>query len=120
MLLMIVSWRQSDGWTPIRSTACGDHRRAAAATNDDASRMRVRLAQVMAEPRRKCRPGHDRRIPPMVRHDEHRDPLADGGMEHLAKAIDLAFEAGRDVVDRGEQQSGHSRTLCAPASGLPH
>ena len=51
----------------------------------------------------------DRRARPMVRHHQHREAPADMGGEMVEQAVDLALEAGRDVVDRGEQAFHRSR-----------
>jgi hypothetical protein len=45
----------------------------------------------------------------MVRHHQHREAPADMGCEMVEQAVDLALEAGRDVVDRGEQAFHRSR-----------
>jgi len=56
MLLSNRGERQSAGWTPIRRSRIGNRRNAAAATNDDRSRILVRLAQVMTGERERTAP----------------------------------------------------------------
>ena len=48
---------------------------------------------------RERRAGDNRRVAPMVRDHEHGEPRADMRRKQVEQPIDLAFEAGRDVVD---------------------
>ena len=59
----------------------------------------------VAKPARKRRAGYDRRLAPVVRDDQHGEPLADVGREQVEKLVDLAFEAWRYVVNRCKQQA---------------
>ena len=56
MLLSNRGDRQSAGWTPIRRSRIGNRRNAAAAINDDRSRILVRLAHVMTGERERTAP----------------------------------------------------------------
>jgi len=56
MLLSNRGEPQSAGWTPIRRSRSGNRRNAAAAINDDRSRILVRLAQVMTGERERTAP----------------------------------------------------------------
>lgn len=50
-----------------------------------------------------CREGRtrdDRSVSPMVGNDQHREPITDEGCKEIDEMIDLAFEAGRDIMDR--------------------
>jgi hypothetical protein len=49
---------------------------------------------------RKGRPRDDRGFVPMIGHHQHGKPLADARRQQIEKAVDLAFEARRNVVDR--------------------
>jgi len=59
------------------------------------------------------RSGNDRRVAPMVRNDQHRQPLADVGGEQIEQPVDLGLEAGRDVVDRHKQGWWRASSHCA-------
>lgn len=56
MLLSARGEPQSAGWTPILRSRTGKRRNAAAAVNDDRSRILDRLAQVMTGERDKTAP----------------------------------------------------------------
>jgi len=56
MLLSNRGEPQSAGWTPIRRSRIGNRRNAAAVTNDDRSRIPVRLAHVMTGERERMAP----------------------------------------------------------------
>ena len=55
----------------------------------------------------------------MIGHDQHRNSLADMGMEQLDESIDLRLEARRDVVNRGEQETLHRASYAPPRLGCP-
>ena len=61
-----------------------------------------------AQPAGEGRAGADRSLAPIVRHDEQGEPPADVRPEPRDQPVDLAFEARRDVVDRGEE-AAHPR-----------
>ena len=65
-----------------------------------------------AQTRREGRAGHDRRVAPMVRHHQQRDPVAHMKAQQVGQPVHLVFKARRDVVDGREQKAvsggGHS------------
>ena len=65
------------------------------------------LVRPAAQPPREG--GGDRRAAPVIGHDQHRQPPPDVRREMVEQAVDLALEAGRDVVDRGEQAFHRAR-----------
>src|SRR4051812_23841219 len=60
-----------------------------------------------SELRRERTAGDDRRVSPMIGHDQHRHAIADVGTQGLDQRLDLALEPGRDIVDRSEKNTGH-------------
>ncbi len=71
-------------------------------------KIRTRL-RPSPQPRREGRAGHDRRVAPMVRHHQQRDPVADVTPQQIAEPVHLALKARRDVVDRRQQKGGLGR-----------
>jgi hypothetical protein len=53
----------------------------------------------MAKARREWRAGNDRRIAPMVRHDEHRQSFANVGAKKVNQTVHLAFKTWRNVMN---------------------
>src|SRR5690242_18080720 len=78
-----------------------------------------------AQPSGERRARNDRRIPPVIGNHQHRQALADMWPEQIDQAVDLAFEARRNVVNRREQQAlrggGHMRlsVLAEPPTPAP-
>jgi hypothetical protein len=65
---------------------------------------------------REWRPRNYRRLMPVVGHDQHSDPISHGSFKPLDKRIDLCLEAGRNVMDGGQQDSRLSFEHLAPNS----
>ena len=74
-----------------------------------------------AEARREGRAGNDRRIAPMIGHDEQRQPRSDVSAEEVAQAIDFALESRRDVMDRRQEEAiaRHSSECGAATTAAP-
>jgi len=49
--------------------------------------------------RRERGSGNDRAVTPMVRHNQHREAIADPTTQEIAQLIDRAFETRRYVMD---------------------
>ena len=52
---------------------------------------------------REGRPRHDRRIAPVIRYHEHRQPLTHVRPKQFEQAVDLTFETRRNIMDRHQE-----------------
>ena len=76
-----------------------------------------------AQPRGEGGARDDRRVTPMVRHNQHCEPLADMRLNKRQQLVDLAFETRRYIVDGGQQQAAargrHGWAVADPGRAIP-